>query len=100
MTDSERGVVVELIETLKHRSGSASEQSSAFALCGGASQTSLESPSVRGVGFQFASRLDSRRAFPLFPALAGNGATTRSPQESEPPENENLVDVEIIAIYW
>ncbi len=55
---------------------------------------------MRGVGFQFASRLDSRRAFPLFPALAGNGATTRSPQESEPPENENLVDVEIIAIYW
>jgi len=100
LTDPERDVVVELIETLKHRSGSASEQSSAFALLR-RSITDLTGVTVaarRELVLREQARLSS--GLPLFPALAGNGATAGSPQVSEAPDNENLVDVEIIAIYW
>jgi len=102
LTESEQSALASEIAMLSDRSGSASDQRSAFAI------TNVRLQELTGANVKSKRDLELREqartasGLPLFPmmsstALMPTAAPTMTSPEIEP---ENIIDTEIIAIYW
>lgn len=87
------------VVALQGRSGSVSEQHGAFASIRSriTELTGISVGARRELAIREQARISS--GLPLFPALATN-ATTPSSEKPTSADDDNLIDVEIIAIYW
>ncbi|WP_045279617.1 DUF6414 family protein [Microbacterium oxydans] len=99
LTDGEQTRLDEEISRHRDRADSVSEQHGAFAALRifVAEQLGASVGARRELALRESARAAS--GLPLFPAMSGGQAVTRAP-ETVAPEAENLVDLEIIAIYW
>ncbi|WP_447589514.1 DUF6414 family protein [Microbacterium lacticum] len=98
LSESEKEALATEITALRSRSGSASDQNSAFAVTRNyvAELTGATIGARRELALREQARMSS--GLPLFPALS---SATAQPQPSTmEAEEESLIDVEIIAIYW
>jgi hypothetical protein len=101
LTPQERSELASEIATLSGRSGSASDQRSAFALTNDRLKelTGAKVKSKRDLELREQARAAS--GLSLFPSLGSNVLVASSADTAEPKvEPEDLVDLEIIAIYW
>lgn len=102
LTESEQSALAREITTLSNRSGSASDQRSAFAMTNGRLQeiTGAKVKSKRDLELREQARTAS--GLPLFPMMSSNALVPTAPPTttSTAVEVEYLIDTEIIAIYW
>lgn len=100
LSDAEKVELARTVESLQDRSSTVSGQHSAFAETR-ARITELTGATV-GAKRELAIREQARisSGLPLFPALTQNTETTTATSTRPTTEEENLIDVEIIAIYW
>ncbi|WP_454169814.1 DUF6414 family protein [Microbacterium paulum] len=99
LTDAERDELSLTMTALQDRSGSVSDQHGAFAAIRSrvAELTGVTVGARRELAIREQARVSS--GLPLFPALATSTSSAPSGKRATV-DDENLIDVEIIAIYW
>ena len=99
-SSTEQNLLLQEISSLSGRCGSVSEQRSAFAIM--RNRVADLTGATVGARRELKLREQARMAagLPLFPALAASVVSNATTSTNSPVEVENILDAEIVAIYW